>query len=99
MQAISLEIDTQIKPLVDELNKILEDNVSLLRDLDKMTTELETSPICDLPSYRKKMERRITNIKSAIVFNDRRINDISEKMNALLNPFKPPVMVLGSVNF
>jgi hypothetical protein len=99
MEAIKLEIDEKISPLVNRLNSIFETNIALLADLEKMTNEFNNSPIKDLPSYQKKMEKRMGNIRIAILVNDSFIEDIRLQIDSVLAPFRKSVSTTGSINF
>jgi hypothetical protein len=98
MEAIQAMIDELLKPHIDRLNSILNNNVALLEQLNKMTRELENSPVRDLPSYRKKMEHRIENTRVAILLQESFIDDVRKDMDEVLAPFRSPVSLVGSIN-
>lgn len=98
MEVTHFSVDDALKPLIDRLNAILETNIALLEDLNKMTNEFENSPIKDLPSYQKKMEKRMGNIRIAITINDSFIDDIRLKIDTILTPFRNTISTVGSIN-
>jgi hypothetical protein len=97
MEAIQTSIDELLKPHIDKLNSILNNNIGLLEQLNKMTRELENSPLRDLPSYRKKMQRRIDNTRIAILIQESFIDDVRKDMDEVLAPFRGPLST-GSIN-
>ena len=98
MEAIQTTIDELLKPHIDRLNSILHNNIGLLEQLNKLTSELENSPLHDIPSYRKKMQRRIDNTRVAILLQDSFIEDVRKDMDAVLASFRSPVSRVGSIN-
>jgi hypothetical protein len=90
-------IDELLKPHIDRLNSILQTNLGLLEQLSKMTHELKNSPLHDLPSYRKKMERRIDNTRIAILIQESFIDDVKKDMDEVLALFRSPLSI-GSIN-
>lgn len=91
-------IESIQKPLIEELNNILERNVTLLYELCKLENEMKVSPVRDLPSYIKKMEHRLSNIKNILTFNDSLIEDIQKKIEISLHPFLISTSIVGSLN-
>lgn len=97
MEAIQASIDELLAPQIEKLNAILQNNVALLEQLDVMTRELENSPLRDIPSYRKKMERRIENTRVGIALQESFIDDIKREIDQILAPFRGPLST-GSIN-
>jgi hypothetical protein len=97
METIQDSIDELLKPQIDKLNAILQNNIELLTQLNTMTHELENSPLRNLPSYRKKMEHRIENTRVGITIQESFIDDIKREIDKILAPFKGPLST-GSIN-
>lgn len=85
-------------PLVEELNRILEENNLLLDKLSKLQDYFETTDIDDLVPLLHKLQTKASIIKEQMATNDRIIERIQENLQSIVKEYSFNLSTVGSIN-